>query len=456
MRSKCPRCGAPLKENMEKCPRCGLYLISTDKASFLQPLPMRVLILRVLAVLAGILITVSLGIFAGVRIHYWRQARRVEEEYVNHTIEAVTLSNGYAGHAISFFGTDGDAVYLEELGEKFLFVGGVARVEFAAYIWFVDDATDVESAELTFSPIYMTAGGAKTRLPTFSMSVPVPEAPIKLLSPTTSYVNVITSIATINMNVLYGSQVIINGEDVSDKVDRSGGLSLNVNVYPIGENNISIVVRTDAHKEARRDLVFYRQEMDINLELATSVSYSSTLSYMTIVGKTEPGAWITVDTDYDTSSLKVNQETGDFSFRAKFSTYGNNLVSFHASMNNRRDSVISFFVNYVPAKAEYSRNAWVMDYEQVRKLYEQWNGRVFLCKGKIVDMYYEGDTQYSVMDVGKDTQQLIILENQSDVGSLNIGAKYEVYADVAGRLLYRTNYYPYLIGRYASLIVETK
>ena len=114
------------------------------------------------------------------------------------------------------------------------------------------------------------------------------------------------------------------------------------------------------------------------------------------------------------------------------------------------------YPNYVPAKAEYSRNAWVMDYEQVRKLYEQWNGRVFLCKGKIVDMYYEGDTQYSVMDVGKDEPQLIILENQSDVGSLNIGAKYEVYADVAGRLLYKANYYPYLIARYATAIVENK
>lgn len=456
MRSKCPKCGFPLKEPMDRCPRCGLYLISTDKAAALEPLPMRRLILRAFLVLLGLLATVTLIVFAGVRIHYWRMDKRVQETYVNHTIETVRLENGIMGHAVSFFGNDGDSVYIEELGKSFLYVGGVARVEFADYIWFEDDPTDIESAEVTFSPVHIAANGAKTRLPAFSMSIPVPEAPVTVTSPTSDYVNVITSLATINMNVVYGSQVIINGEDVTDKVDRSGALSLNVNVYPIGENPISIIVRTDQHKEARRDIVFFRDIMEINLELATSVSLSSTLNYMTITGKTDPGAWVAVDTDYDTSSLVLNQETGQFSFRAKFSTYGKNLVSFHASMAGKRDSIISFYVDYVPAKAEYSRNAWAMDYAQLRSLYEQWNGRVFLCKGKIVDMYYEGEMQYSVMDVGKDEPQLVILENQSDVGSLNIGAKYEVYADVAGRLLYKANYYPYLIARYATAIVESK
>ena len=96
-----------------------------------------------------------------------------------------------------------------------------------------------------------------------------------------------------------------------------------------------------------------------------------------------------------------------------------------------------------------------MDYAQLRLIYEQWHGRVFLCKGRIIDMYYENGVQYSVMDVGTESeQQLIILENQSDVGSLNPGAYYEIYADVAGRLFYKSGYCPYLIARYATLVVS--
>ena len=43
-----------------------------------------------------------------------------------------------------------------------------------------------------------------------------------------------------------------------------------------------------------------------------------------------------------------------------------------------------------------------MDYKQLRVIYEQWRGRVFLCNGKIVDVYYEGEKQFAVMDVGKE------------------------------------------------------
>lgn len=450
---KCPKCKARIKEDMDACPRCGLPLIITDKTNYVEPIPISRLFLRVLMFFIGLLVTVCIFTFIGVRIYYSQEAKRVQKEYVNHTVQTITLDNGMTGHAINFFGNDGDTLYIEELHESYMFVGGVAHVEFADYIWFEDDPSDIESAMITLSPVLITSSREKIKLPAFSMSIPVPEAPVVINTPTTDYNTVITSLASIDMDVVYGSQVIINGEDVSDKMDRNGGLSLVINIYPIGDNNISIIVRTDKHKEARRDLVFFRDKMDINLELNTSVSFKSTLNYMTVSGRTDPGAWIEIDTLHDSSSVKVDQQTGEFSFKARFSSYGENLVKFRATMPGKKDSEISFFVNYIPAKAEYSRNAWAMDYQQLRLIYEQWTGRVFLCKGRIVDMYYENGIQYSVMDVGENEEQLIILENQSDVGSLNIGARYEVYADVAGRLFYDTSYCPHLVARYASLVV---
>jgi len=452
---KCPKCGTIIKTSGDKCPRCGLPLIATDNAENYEVIPMRILILRAALVIVCLLITVCLFTFVGVRIYYNREVRRIEEKYDNHAIEIITYDNGMTGHAISFFAEDGDTVYIEELRESYMVVGGVARVEFPDYIWFETDPSKVESASITLSPILIRANGDKVKLPVFSMSIPVPEAPITINSPKSDYTEVVTSIVGLDMNVVYGSQVIINGEDVSDRVDRSGGLKLNLNVYPVGENNISIIVRTDQHKETRRDIIFYRDVMEINLELDTSVETSSRMSYMTISGKTDPGAWIEVDTAHDKDSIVVNQETGVFSFKARFSAYGDNRVSFRATMDGKKDSEITFYVSYLPAKAEYSRNAWKMDYAQLRLIYEQWHGRVFLCKGRIIDMYYENGVQYSVMDVGTESeQQLIILENQSDVGSLNPGAYYEIYADVAGRLFYKSGYCPYLIARYATLVVS--
>lgn len=447
----CPRCDATIKASMRRCPKCGLPLSYADKVENRDRLPLKSVFIRAGLVLAAIMLTLVVALLIEEPIRIRRQNREITKKYVNQVVETLTLDSGYKAHALTFFGEDGDCVYLEELGQSYMFVGGIARVEVPDYIWFDKDPTLIDNALITFSPVYISASGQKTRIPVFSVEVEVPEAPVTITQPARDNVTVITSQTGLSMDVIYGSQVIINGEDVSSKVTRDGKLDLTLNIEPIGDNNVSIIVRTDNHKEARRDLVFYREEMDIELEVATSVSFISRLNYMTVTGKTEPGAWITVDTNHDADSLKINQQTGVFSFRARFSAYGQNLVSFHASMADRKDSAISFYVDYLPAKGEYTRNAWQMDYAQLRLLYEQWHGRVFLCIGKIVDTITSGDKTLSIMNVGNsENVKLVALENQSNQGRFLQGEEYALYSDVAGRVFYGDTYIPYLIARYTK------
>ena len=447
----CPRCGATIKASMRKCAKCGLPLSYQDKVSGEDKLPLKTLVLRCVIVFAAALLTLVLFIAIEEPLRIRAENKRITEEYVNQEVEVVTLESGYKAHAFTFFGKDGDCIYIEELSESFMFVGGIARVEVPDYIWFDEDPTNIENAVITFSPIYISSTGRKTRIPVFSVEVDVPEAPLTILKPTSDRVTVITSQTGLSMNVIYGSQVIINGEDVSNKVDRSGNLELTLNIAPVGENNISVIVRTPHHKEARRDLTFYREEMEINLEVASSVQYISRLNYMTISGTSEPGASISVDSDYERSSLKVDPETGKFSFRAHFSSYGKNLVIFRASVEGKKDSVVSFYVDYLPAKAEYTRNAWKMNYADLKAYYEQWHGYVFLCMGKIVDSYMDSGTLYAIMNVGNDADvKLVALVNETNVGQLMVGREYALYADVSGRLYYDTGYIPMLIARYTK------
>lgn len=454
---RCPKCGARLKPDAERCIKCGLPLIQTDRQRPRALTPMPIVVLKGFCLFLGFFVTLALFGYAGLRLHYWNQDRVMRRDYRGHTIETITTDKGTPGHAILFYGADGNTVYIEELSESFMFIGNVARVEFEDSRWFDEDPTDTESAKITLTPVVITPGGERSRLPTFTMTVQVPESPVRITAPASLRANVITSVTPLTMYVVYGSEVIINGENVTDLVDRSGMLSVNINVYPVGENNVSVIVRTANHKEARRDIVFYRDVMEINLELSTSVGFTSTLNYMTVTGVTDPGAWIEVDTPYDADSLIVDQSTGKFSFKAKFSTYGDNLVKFRAVKTGLKDSTISFAVNYLPAMAEYSRHAWRMDYKQLRTLYEQWNGRIFLCEGTIVAGFLVDEVQYAVMDVSKTAEaQWIVLQNQSNTGTMNVGAKYSVYADVSGRYFYNAAYYPMLTARYVELMNETK
>ena len=150
-------------------------------------------------------------------------------------------------------------------------------------------------------------------------------------------------------------------------------------------------------------------------------------------------------------SLSQDMESGRFSFIAKFNTVGENVVRFRASMPGKKDASISFTVNYLPSLAEYSAKAWAMDYERLKLMFEQWNGRVFQCRGELIDSFVDGDKTYVVMDVGDDEQELIILENRTTLTSPALGRRYEAYADVDGQHMYKSTYYPKLVARYMDL-----
>jgi hypothetical protein len=238
-------------------------------------------------------------------------------------------------------------------------------------------------------------------------------------------------------------------------VDRSGFLSTNVAVEPIGDNIITVITRTDKHLETRKEINIYRQQYDIEIELDTTVKNSSNSRTMAITGRTEPGAMISVDTDHIKKSLSVDMETGEFSFIAKFSTIGDNIVRFRATREGDQDAVISFTVYYIPSLAEYSADAWRMDYPQLRVLFEQWHGRKFQCKGEVIDMVVDGENTYLIMDVGAETQQLVVLRNVSSTKNITLGRSYEAWADVDGRYMYKANYYPLLIARYIDMTSAT-
>jgi hypothetical protein len=92
-----------------------------------------------------------------------------------------------------------------------------------------------------------------------------------------------------------------------------------------------------------------------------------------------------------------------------------------------------------------------MDYKQLKSLFAQWNGRVFLCRGEIIDAVTEGETTYLIMDVGDADQQLLVLENQTSITAPTLGRRYIAYADVSGQYMYKAEYYPMLIARYMDV-----
>ena len=455
---KCPYCGSVCASDALYCPSCKQPLPTAqdgERAPERAPKEKRTLAQRALTALAAVAFLAAL-VIGGFKLASWIRNYQLTRLYTRGaytpTLSTVKMDDLRSGHAIIFYGKDGDQIYLPEMERSLSISGGVARMEVADSDWFDANAAEVEYADITLSPMLITEKGTKTELRAFNFQIEVPESPLSITTPSEERTTVVTAVYPLVLNVVPGSTVFVNGEDVTASVDRSGLLSTYVGVKPIGDNVITLIVRTPKHHECRREIVIFRQHYDINLELDTTVSDVSSARTMAVTGTAEPGAMISVDTDYIPESLTVDATTGRFSFISRFATYGENIIRFRASMPGKEDAVISFAVNYKPSLAEMSDRAWAMDYEQLRVLFENWRYQSFACKGQILDSFTGDDGKpYLVMDVGKDERQLIILENQSSLANPTLGRRFMAYAYVDGQQMYQSQYYPKLIALYLDV-----
>ena len=466
----CPYCGKRTPDNSEYCAVCGFPLDQQEAqenqaaGTGRQPMDAGVWQARVIPILRTTIIVLlwilSLTILGyGVyKVYYWRQSVEIAEWYESGmtpmpTLEAVEMADGRQGHVITFFGEDGDMIYIEELKRSFLVVGGEARVEIADSYWFETASEEVQSADIALTPIQTFVDGGKQLLPVVYFSVDVPVSPLTIISPSEEQGPILSAEYQVEFEVVPGSTVLVDGVDVTDLVSSLGEVSVNVAVYPQGENPISILVKTAHHKEARADIVLYRQPMEIDLAVAINTAKTSVLDAMTIRGTVDPKAKVSVDTAYQEGSLTQDAD-GDFSFIAMFDHIGYNPVTFRAKQDGKADSVISFEVYYLPTLNEYSRKAWSMDYKQLTQCWDIWAGRIFKCTGTVAAVLATEPQQILVLDVSQDQSgQYIIIENLSNLSVIEPGGRFDFYADVSGtRREYNGRNYPYLIGRYANTV----
>ena len=455
---KCPYCGGVCADEALFCPSCKQPLPTAREESELRqekPRERRTAGQKALTAVLVVLFLAGLSVGA-YKLVSWIKSYQLTRLYTRGayapTLSEVQMDDMRQGHAMIFFGKDGDQIYVPELERSLTISGGVARMEVPDSEWFTSSVQDIEYADITLSPMLISESGKKTELPQFNFQIDVPDSPLQVTSPAEARTTVVTGVYPLTLNVVPGSTVFVNGEDVTGSVDRSGYLSTYVSVKPIGDNVITLIVRTPRHRECRRELVIFRQHYDIEVELDTTVSTESPARTMAVTGTTEPGASIAVDTDHIPESLTVDPTTGRFSFVANFSTYGNNIIRFRATKEGKQDAEIVLNVNYKPSLAEMSGRAWAMDYEQLRILFENWRYKSFVCKGPIIDSFTDDDgNKCLVMDVGTDTRQLVILVNQSSITSPTLGRSYQAYAYVDGQQMYQSEYYPRLIDLYMDV-----
>ena len=459
----CSNCGTEVPRGMRVCPGCGYevkikaappveQMISADAEDKNSTLSIGVLG-KILGWFFVAIFFVAFASFIIYTVYFWFDSWRTSRIYDGTslrapTIEQLDMTFGQRGHSLTFFGKDGDELFIPELNRAYPFVGGMTQIDIADSAWFDLNPQTEENATVTLTPVIFTEGNGRINLPPMDLQIATPLSPLKLIDPPSDRIEVDTSMYMMRIQVIPGSKVLINGEDQSAHVSHEGLLEVNLNVTPTGDNPVSINVSTPYHQQTRRDIVLNRPPQTIPLERSMSLAKSTTKSTFTVSGTTLPGANIVVDTRYVEDSLTV-KPTGAFSFRARLSAIGDNIITWHATLEGAQDQYASYTVYYVPPLEVYTGRAWLMDYANLRVMTDVWEGRIFRCLGRVAEVFTEDDIQYIAINVAADgdPEKICILENKSGKEPME-GSRYDAYADVSGVYLYGDSNCPKLICRY--------
>ena len=471
----CSNCSTEVSAGALICPRCGREVVS-PAAKQPKPKPTGAEVQEqsinplkvVFTILARLLAGAFTICFFGAIIYtayFWYDNWRINRIYEGGAlrapiIEAITLPYGQKGHSLTFFGNDGDELFVPDLNRSYPFVGGMTQIDIPDSQWFASVPQSDIGVVIPLMPVIFTERNGRIVLPRMDLTIETPDSPLEITEPRSDFVEVDTSLYTLRINVVPGSEVQINGEDQKPYVSHEGLLEANINVRPIGDNPISINVKTAHHREVRRDLILHRAPQTIYLERSLNLAKSTNNRTFTIEGNVAPGANIVVDTDYLPDTLKVDA-AGKFSFRAIMTTIGDNVVRWHATMDGVEDQHASYTVYYVPTLNEYGGKAWRLnnqDYDELKVMIEMRQGQPYLCWGSVVDVFVdeEDGIQYIVMDItrksgeGSDLPHYCVLENRSTVKDPEIGKRYKGYSDVDGSYFYRDDTVPKFVCRYLT------
>ncbi len=400
----------------------------------------------------GILVARSFVLSQGMQVR--------NDTETNVLVTAGMTDDGHPCHTLTFTGRENATIYLRETQSSYVIANRNVSITIPDYMWYDTEsstyatAVDTDTMDVHITPyIRYTQEGDQYQLEPISYTIDVPLSPVRLINPPTAFLNVGVSIYEVRINVEQGSTVVIDGTNVSTLIRDTGNVSKNVQVLPVGENTISISVKTKYCRENKMEVVLYRAPQDIPLELSPTVIVEWNYEdgdpehIARITGSTLPGAQITIETE--SHDLHIDNNTGEFSFVPVFRKLGNNDIIIRASAEGRQDSVITHTVYFMPTADVYTRKAWDLDsqYSDLITYINMRIGTIYVGTG-VIERIISSTPQMAIMNIGSENfNKRVLLENSSKT-TWELGTKYRIYGEAYG--IYDTM--PRLTVRYTYLM----
>jgi len=342
-------------------------------------------------------------------------------------VESTTV-DGKPAHRIVVNTSNGEIV--KALGEVYPVINGRAEIVYEDAFLYSYFSQNDQSHEIKVQlDIVIYKEGLPEAHEKIEFTLDTPLSPLTLIQPSTGEAFVEGKKYRIVLMVEPGSQVFINGNNYSDLVDKDGRLEREVHVPDTPENIYEIRVSTKNHADHIRNIILKREVMEFPLIINESVPVKAIGEWAKITGNTHPQAVLDVSLE-TRSQPEVDPDTGDFALYVKATALGYTPCTITAHMEGKKASTVNFVIERSATEAEYTRQAWALDYIQLKSYPELHNGRVFLVEGTVKDIISLGDKNVFTVDVSNSAQspQLVFIEYWGST-AIRSGGKVRIFAN---------------------------
>lgn len=304
----------------------------------------------------------------------------------------------------------GDLV--ETLGRSFPVNEGTAEILFEnAYLHSRFPQAQQENGIPITLEIIIFRDGQSEYIENFEFVMVMPPVPLTLIQPREEATVVEDDTYIIIFDVMPGASVFINGDEYSDLVSADGRFQKEIILESEDVTSLDVRAVARGFEDSQITIVLSKREMIVPITLDMEVPISTPDEWAEIRGRTSPNAAISTDLEIQ-NEIVFDNETGEFSFRARAPTLGLTPGTITATLSDGQTSQIPLAIFRETTADVYTRRAWSPNFNSLLADPSLNNGQIFLITGTITDILLRGRKNDFVVNISSDaeTQHLFFVE----------------------------------------------
>ncbi|MBE3100655.1 MAG: zinc ribbon domain-containing protein [Firmicutes bacterium] len=318
---------------------------------------------------------------------------------------------------------------VELFGETLPVVDGRAELTILDNQFNIEEFEKIDGELDVALDLVIKADGYSNRQETIQLKIPIPYAPLTIVSPSSKEAIIDGDSYQLVIKVEPGAEVFIDDNNYSHLVDEEGQLSVKLEVPNLSEIKYVLRVSARGFEDTIDEVMLRRRQMEFPLVINQTVPIKvTTEEWVEITGNTNPEAILKTNLEVR-EAPEIDAITGDFKLYVKATSLGYTPLTLTASLEGKEDSILSLVIDRHVDESVYTSTAWAAVYDDLKAYPDLQTGKVFAFTGTIKEISSTGTISTLIVNISSEGEEQLLNVVYWGSFSYTIGQKIRLFGN---------------------------